>query len=41
MIQERVGLTNTRARVEALNGSLSYGATADGFVARILIPFRT
>jgi two-component system LytT family sensor kinase len=37
-VRERVGLSNTRARVEALRGSLRYGPTANGFAVEIALP---
>jgi two-component system LytT family sensor kinase len=36
---ERVGLSNTRARVEALHGSFGYAAVENGFVVDIALPW--
>jgi hypothetical protein len=38
-VRERVGLSNTRARVVALHGTFSYSAAANGFVVEIAIPW--
>ncbi|MGN6186698.1 MAG: sensor histidine kinase [Thermoanaerobaculia bacterium] len=38
-VRERVGLSNTRARVEALHGSFGYDAAKNGFVVDIALPW--
>lgn len=38
-IQERIGLSNSRARVEAMRGTLTYGPTSDGFAVELNLPW--
>ncbi|HYI07691.1 MAG TPA: histidine kinase [Thermoanaerobaculia bacterium] len=38
-VHERIGLSNCRARVEALRGEMTYGPTGDGFSVEITLPW--
>ena len=39
VVRERVGLSNTRARVEAMHGTFSYTAAKNGFAVEIALPW--